>query len=62
MPATKPADNNVLSLTFRGALPEILRMIADQIENGRATAESFASVVTRDQFELRATIHLNKGV
>jgi hypothetical protein len=53
-----PLAENVLSLTYRGALPEILRAIADQIDDSHATAEHFTARVTRDVFELQATIHL----
>lgn len=53
-----PADESVLSLIYRGALPEILRRIATEIESGNADAEHFSTRVTRDVFELSATINL----
>lgn len=56
----EPAPESILSLTYRGALPEILRKIADEIEFGSATAEHFTSRVSRDVYELSATIHLMK--
>jgi len=56
----EPAES-VFSLSFRGALPDILRAIATEIETGVATAEHFTSRVSRGQFELSVVINLGKG-
>lgn len=53
-----PTPENILSLVYRGALPEILRAIATQIDEGHASAENFTARVSREAFELQATIHL----
>lgn len=58
-PLAEPKPESVLSLAARGALPEILRKIADEIDANRATAEQFACTVGRENFELRCTIHLH---
>jgi hypothetical protein len=57
----KPADlaENGLSLIYRGALPEILREIARQIDEGNASAEHFSARVGRESFDLQATISLH---
>jgi hypothetical protein len=55
--AAAPLES-VLALTYRGALPEMLRAIATEIESGRADAEHFTSRVTRETFELSALINL----
>lgn len=59
---TPPAEGaeSVFSLSFRGALPDILRAIATEIETGTATAEHFTSRVSRGQFELTVVINLGK--
>lgn len=58
-PANAPQEpESVLSLSYRGALPDILRAIASQIEDGHARAESFTARVSRDSFELQAMIDL----
>lgn len=60
---SKPKDPmgiHVLSLAYEGSLASVLRLIADQIEHGSATAEEFTVRVGRDVFELVAKIHLNK--
>lgn len=56
--ATKPKEESILSLSYRGALPEILRKIADQLENGNAHGQSFTCRVGTETFELSATISL----
>lgn len=53
-----PKPESIFSLTFHGALPEILRAMASELENGSAAADNFTSVVGRDTYELRAVIHL----
>lgn len=54
-PAQQPAES-VFSLTYRSALPEMLRQIADELERGSAIADHFSSSVGRESFELRIVI------
>jgi hypothetical protein len=56
--SAKDQPENVLSLVYRGALPEILRAIATELESASANAEHFTSRVCRDTFELSVLITL----
>lgn len=55
---SEPTPENVLSLTYRGALPEILRTITVQLENGSAIAAHFTARVSHGTFELSTAINL----
>lgn len=54
----EPLTENALSLLYRGALPEILRTIARQLEAGNAEAENFSARVGQGSFHLSAAITL----
>ena len=58
MPRRSPPvlPDNALSLLYRGALPEILRMIAQQLDEGSVEAEHFSARVGQGSFDLQATI------
>lgn len=60
MAPAKSKAESIFSLSFRGGLPEILRAIAQQLEDQAVTAESFTSAVTKDRFELRIVVDLQK--
>lgn len=51
-------SESALSLIYRGALPDILRLIAHQLEQGNAEAEHFSARVGQGSFDLQATITL----
>jgi len=43
-----PPQESALKLTYRGALPDILRLIATELENGNAHAEDFTNKSVED--------------
>lgn len=56
-PDTPAAAPSALSLAYEGKLPQILRLIADEIDAGRALEETFTAQVTRGgDFQLSARI------
>jgi wyosine [tRNA(Phe)-imidazoG37] synthetase (radical SAM superfamily) len=61
MPPSKPSvkpEHNALSLSCEGAVPKLLREMADRIDAGHATAEQITTVVTRDVLRLEVTLSL----
>lgn len=50
------AAESCLALSYRGALPEILRAIATELDAKRAFADHFITKATNDSFELSAFI------
>jgi hypothetical protein len=58
-PAKAYLDQHVLSLSYRGALPDILRLLADKLESSECTAEHFTARVARETFEISASINLH---
>lgn len=57
-PHGAPEPKSALKLSYEGGLPEILRLIATELDLDRATAESFTAEVGRDFFNLSVSLRL----
>ncbi len=56
-----PKQDTFFDLTFRGAVPEILRALAGRLERGEVTAEAITSVLTLDgRIELNLRLQIPK--
>jgi hypothetical protein len=56
-----PAAPGLLSLSYEGKLPEILRLLAEQIDAGRAKAERVTWNLTEDRLEFGASLDMRSG-
>ena len=55
---SKEKTEGLPSLAYHGDIPKILRLLAQQIESGEATADRYAMELTEDRADVRIGLNL----